>query len=95
MDFHFLMVGLEVYFMCIWRHCCNLGSKDDLHTKVQVYVQPHGWHHSLRNRIPALPLNGSSYVPLNDWWKYGFICSVANLFIWLGVGGVWWEVIGL
>ena len=41
------------------------------------------------------PYYGAGYVPLNDWWKYGFICSVANLVIWLGVGGVWWKVIGL
>ncbi|XP_051141786.1 dicarboxylate transporter 1, chloroplastic-like [Andrographis paniculata] len=38
---------------------------------------------------------GAGYVPLATWWGYGFLISVVNLVIWLGVGGVWWKVIGL
>lgn len=41
------------------------------------------------------PFYGANYVPLNEWWTYGFIVSVVNLVIWLGVGGVWWKVLGL
>ncbi|GJP30981.1 hypothetical protein CLOM_g7540 [Closterium sp. NIES-68] len=41
------------------------------------------------------PFYGSGYVSLNDWWFYGFICSVVNLVIWLGVGGVWWKFLGI
>ncbi|KAG0601671.1 hypothetical protein M758_11G130700 [Ceratodon purpureus] len=38
---------------------------------------------------------GAGYVPLAQWWGYGFLCSVVNLIIWVGVGGVWWKFLGL
>lgn len=38
---------------------------------------------------------GANYVPLGKWWGYGFLISVVNIIIWLGVGGVWWKFIGL
>jgi DASS family divalent anion:Na+ symporter len=30
-----------------------------------------------------------------SWWKNGLIVSVVHLVIWLGIGGIWWKVIGL
>ncbi|KAL3620396.1 dityrosine synthesis enzyme [Castilleja foliolosa] len=38
---------------------------------------------------------GAGYVPLGKWWGYGFLISIVNLIIWLGVGGLWWKAIGL
>uniref|UniRef100_A0A803PTQ4 Dicarboxylate transporter 1, chloroplastic n=1 Tax=Cannabis sativa TaxID=3483 RepID=A0A803PTQ4_CANSA len=38
---------------------------------------------------------GANYVPLGKWWGYGFLISVVNIIIWLGIGGVWWKFIGL
>ncbi|GMJ07094.1 dicarboxylate transporter 1 [Hibiscus trionum] len=38
---------------------------------------------------------GAGYVPLAKWWGYGFLISVVNLIIWLGVGGIWWKALGL
>ncbi|GLT78770.1 hypothetical protein SLA2020_502960 [Shorea laevis] len=38
---------------------------------------------------------GANYVPLAKWWGYGFLISIVNILIWLGVGGVWWKTIGL
>ncbi|XP_011625484.1 dicarboxylate transporter 1, chloroplastic [Amborella trichopoda] len=38
---------------------------------------------------------GANYVPLAKWWGYGFLISVVNIAIWLGVGGFWWKTIGL
>jgi divalent anion:Na+ symporter, DASS family len=35
------------------------------------------------------------YVSQNTWWTLGFIVSLVNLAIWLGVGMVWWPLIGL
>lgn len=37
---------------------------------------------------------GAGYVTVSDWWRYGFIISVMNIAIWLGVGGLWWKVLG-
>jgi len=38
---------------------------------------------------------GAGFVPVNTWWKIGALTSVVNIVIWLGVGGVWWKVLGL
>lgn len=37
---------------------------------------------------------GSGYATLGEWWKTGFILSVANLFIWIVAGGIWWRFLG-
>ncbi len=44
---------------------------------------------------PAPVLFGSGYVAMNDWWRIGGIISVVNIIIWLGIGGLWWKVLGL
>ena len=38
---------------------------------------------------------GAGYVSQGDWWRLGFRISVINLVIWMGVGMVWWKVVGL
>jgi DASS family divalent anion:Na+ symporter len=42
---------------------------------------------------PVIFIEG--YVSLRDWWRVGFYASVLNLVIWLGVGMLWWKVLGL
>ena len=44
---------------------------------------------------PAPVLFGSGYVEMGEWWKTGALISVVNIVIWVGVGGVWWKVLGL
>ena len=44
---------------------------------------------------PAPVLFGSGYVEMGMWWKLGALVSVVNIVIWLGVGGVWWKVLGI
>lgn len=38
---------------------------------------------------------GAGYVSQGEWWKIGFIVSVVTLVIWIGVGGIWWKILGL
>lgn len=38
---------------------------------------------------------GAGYVSQGKWWQLGFVVSVVNLVIWIGVGGIWWKVLGL
>jgi DASS family divalent anion:Na+ symporter len=40
-------------------------------------------------------LFSQNYVSFADWWRTGFIVSVANLFIWLTIGFWWWRLLGL
>jgi DASS family divalent anion:Na+ symporter len=44
---------------------------------------------------PAPVLFGAGYVEIADWWKLGAVISVVNIAIWLGIGGLWWKLIGL
>ena len=44
---------------------------------------------------PGPILFGSGYVDLPTWWKLGAIISVIHLFVWIGLGSVWWKFIGL
>ena len=44
---------------------------------------------------PAPIYFGAGYVDQGKWWKNGFIVSVANIIIWLVVGGIWWKVLGI
>ncbi|MFN2447037.1 MAG: DASS family sodium-coupled anion symporter [Vicinamibacterales bacterium] len=34
------------------------------------------------------------YVSVRQWWRVGFVASVANLTIWLTIGFAWWKVLG-
>jgi DASS family divalent anion:Na+ symporter len=38
---------------------------------------------------------GSGYVDQGTWWKLGFSASVVNMLIWVGIGGIWWKILGL
>ncbi|MGH9839246.1 MAG: DASS family sodium-coupled anion symporter [Blastocatellia bacterium] len=38
---------------------------------------------------------GAGYVGQGTWWKLGFLISVLNLLLWLGVGSLWWKLVGL
>jgi len=37
----------------------------------------------------------AGYVRQADWWRVGFLISLVNLAIWLGLGMMWWKAIGL
>jgi DASS family divalent anion:Na+ symporter len=44
---------------------------------------------------PAPIYFGAGYVDQGTWWRIGLIMSFVNLAIWLGLGGLWWKVLGL
>ncbi|HKB53783.1 MAG TPA: DASS family sodium-coupled anion symporter, partial [Ramlibacter sp.] len=37
---------------------------------------------------------GAGYVSQGTWWRVGFVVSLLNVVIWLGVGMLWWKVLG-
>jgi DASS family divalent anion:Na+ symporter len=37
---------------------------------------------------------GNGYVSMGAWWRIGFVISLFNLAIWLGVGMLWWKLLG-
>lgn len=44
---------------------------------------------------PAPILFGSGYFTQAEWWKIGFIFSVLYIIVWVGLGSIWWKVLGL
>lgn len=44
---------------------------------------------------PAAAMFGQGFIPIGTWWRLGFIVSVANILIWVVIGGAWWKVLGL
>ena len=38
---------------------------------------------------------GAGYVDAASWCKIGFVLSLAYLFIWIAIGGWWWQILGL
>jgi DASS family divalent anion:Na+ symporter len=38
---------------------------------------------------------GGGYVSQGDWWRIGFLISVLNLVLWMGIGMWWWKLVGL
>jgi DASS family divalent anion:Na+ symporter len=37
---------------------------------------------------------GAGYVSQGKWWRVGFLVSLLNVVIWLGVGSLWWKILG-
>lgn len=35
------------------------------------------------------------YMTTAEWWKIGFLSSIVNIVIWVGIGGVWWKMLGI
>lgn len=44
---------------------------------------------------PAPIYFGAGYVDQGTWWKIGFMVSVVNMIIWVGIGSFWWKILGL
>ncbi|MEY8752568.1 anion permease [Alkalicoccobacillus gibsonii] len=44
---------------------------------------------------PAPAFFGAGYVTQQKWWSLGFLISVIHIVVWLGIGGLWWKVLGL
>lgn len=44
---------------------------------------------------PAPIYFGAGYLTQNEWWKIGFFCGVVSLICFLGVGPIWWKMIGM
>ncbi|CAK9040463.1 unnamed protein product [Durusdinium trenchii] len=38
---------------------------------------------------------GGGYVSLKDWYRLGLVFIIFNIIIWVGVGSLWWKVIGI
>ncbi|BAK44253.1 anion permease [Eggerthella sp. YY7918] len=44
---------------------------------------------------PAPIFFGPGYVSQGKWWSTGLIVSLVNIVVWMGIGCMWWKVLGL
>ena len=44
---------------------------------------------------PAPVFFGSGYVDIKSWWTIGFFISILHFIIWVGIGGLWWKILGI
>jgi DASS family divalent anion:Na+ symporter len=44
---------------------------------------------------PAPMFFSQGYVSMRDWWRTGFVMSVAHLAVWGTIGFAWWKLLGL
>ena len=44
---------------------------------------------------PAPIYYGAGYVPQGTFWSLGFVVSVINMVVFLGIGSFWWKLAGL
>lgn len=44
---------------------------------------------------PAAIMFGAGYVSQSKWWTVGLCTAVANIVIFMGIGSIWWKVLGL
>jgi DASS family divalent anion:Na+ symporter len=38
---------------------------------------------------------GAGYVSQAEWWRLGFLISVVDLVLWMGIGMAWWKLLGM
>jgi DASS family divalent anion:Na+ symporter len=38
---------------------------------------------------------GAGYVRQGEWWRLGFLISLVDLILWMGLGPLWWKAIGV
>ena len=43
---------------------------------------------------PVIIYFGLGYVPAARWFRIGFLMSLYHLAIWLGLGLLWWKLLG-
>ncbi len=44
---------------------------------------------------PAPLYFAKGYLSIREWWLYGFIVSIVNIAIWIGIGSIWWRFLGI
>ena len=44
---------------------------------------------------PAPIYFGAGYIPQGTFWSLGFVVSVINMVVFLGIGAFWWKLVGL
>ena len=44
---------------------------------------------------PAPIYYGAGYSPQGTFWSLGFVVSVINMIVFLGIGAFWWKLAGL
>jgi DASS family divalent anion:Na+ symporter len=96
---HYFIASMTAHAAALYVPACmaavSLGTPLPLAVMVLAFANSLNAGTTTYGTGPSPIYFGAGYLGQAAWWKYGFIVSVANLAIWLVVGGAWWKLLGL
>ena len=96
---HYFIASMTAHAAALYVPACmaavSLGTPLPLAVMVLAFANSLNAGTTTYGTGPSPIYFGAGYLEQGAWWKYGFIVSIANLAIWLIVGGAWWKLLGL
>jgi len=96
---HYLIASMTAHAAALYVPlglvAISLGAAPGLVALVLAFVNNLNAAMTTYGTGPSPIYFGAGYVDQGTWWKMGFALSVVHLIVWLGIGGVWWKLIGL
>jgi len=96
---HYFIASMTAHATALYVPACmaavSLGTPLPLAVMVLAFANSLNAGTTTYGTGPSPIYFGAGYLGQAAWWKYGFLVSVANLAIWLIVGGAWWRLLGL
>jgi DASS family divalent anion:Na+ symporter len=96
---HYFVASMTAHAAAFYVPLCLVGVA--LGAPAPLVVLVLGFTNSLNAAMttygtgPSPIYYGAGYIDQSAWWRNGLIISLVNLVIWLGLGGLWWKLIGL
>ena len=95
---HYFIASMTAHAAALYVPACmaavSLGTPLPLAVMVLAFANSLNAGTTTYGTGPSPIYFGAGYLGQGAWWKYGFIVSIANLAIWLIVGGAWWKLLG-
>ena len=96
---HYFIASMTAHAAALYVPACmaavSLGTPLPLAVMVLAFANSLNAGTTTYGTGPSPVYFGAGYLGQGAWWKYGFIVNIANLAIWLIVGGAWWKLLGL
>lgn len=96
---HYFIASMTAHATALYIPACmaavSLGTPLPLAIMVLAFANSLNAGTTTYGTGPSPIYFGAGYLDQATWWRLGFIVNVANLAIWLIVGGAWWKLLGL
>uniref|UniRef100_A0A0G4I6W9 Citrate transporter-like domain-containing protein n=1 Tax=Chromera velia CCMP2878 TaxID=1169474 RepID=A0A0G4I6W9_9ALVE len=96
---HYVFASLTAHAAALYATfltvCISAGAPALPSALALAYLSPLSGCVTQFSSGPAPSYFALGYVPLSDWWRYGFVISLLHVGVYLTVGMAWWKVLGL